>query len=1008
LKRTAEDGNSNVWITSSHGLWKFDRKSGNFYHYTFQPDKPGSISGNDPVAIDRDAGGNIWIATKSAGLNRIVFGSSQKGTDGISFKRYSKQSGDLISDSLINIMAGNKHNLWVMGRNGLARYNPEKDSFIPYTMEGKWVLRMAESIHGGYWLKTRNDFYWFDTTNNILTEYTDYEGFRNMQKKNFYICNKGCVWTTFEGYGIHMIYSWKNPLMQLFNKTKPEGLSADQRKINRILIDKKDNLWLGTYGGLIRVPRFSGGFVKGFRTYSHDPSDKYSLPHNNILALLETKDGSIWIGTENGLSKYIPENERFQNFNHEPNNPLSLQQKYVHDLCEDSRGILWVQTQNGPDLLDRETGRFYHLNDFSEEVDDDFFVAIAEDSSGALWLGDFEKGLTRIEIPGKLPGKENVIKEVLNSFQVRHFRNIPSEPYSLSGNSIVSLYTDSKKRFWVGTGNGLNLFLPEQNQFICINKTDGLENETVCGILDDSDGNIWLSSKRGITKIIPANHQVSLDFKKGLTLINFSMGDGLQGLEYIEKSFFKSGSGTMFFGGFNGFNYFDPDSVQAVTDFPVPYLTGFYKLNNRVFFEKPLYEMDSIRLKYNENKFSIEFVGLGFKKNNRVKYRYMLENFDKEWTISGKERKAGYMSLSPGEYRFKVQVSNESGDWNNQFASVFILINPPFWNTWWFKSLAILCTFLLVFFFVKSREQNLKLQKRKLESQVKERTIEISLRNTELQQKQEELRAQNQEIAIQRDMLDFQNKSINESILYAKRIQSAVLPRQEYIDEILPENFIFFKPRDIVSGDFYWIRQVNHYVVIAVADCTGHGVPGAIMSMLGITLLNEILHKREITSTNQALNELRKQVKQTLRQTGKEGATDTGMDIALCALDKHTNVLQYSGANNNLYLIQKEKFIEIKADRMPIGFYPKEIPDFTNHEIKLEEGDVFYLFTDGFIDQFGGRNGFKYKAANFQKFLFENHRKPMVLQREMLEKELSSWMNSYDQTDDILVMGVRV
>jgi hypothetical protein len=143
------------------------------------------------------------------------------------------------------------------------------------------------------------------------------------------------------------------------------------------------------------VPRFSGGFVKGFRTYSHDPSDKYSLPHNNILALLETKDGSIWIGTENGLSKYIPENERFQNFNHEPNNPLSLQQKYVHDLCEDSRGILWVQTQNGPDLLDRETGRFYHLNDFSEEVDDDFFVAIAEDSSGALWLGDFEKGVNQ-------------------------------------------------------------------------------------------------------------------------------------------------------------------------------------------------------------------------------------------------------------------------------------------------------------------------------------------------------------------------------------------------------------------------------------------------------------------------------------------------------------------------------------------------------------------------------------------------------------------------------------
>ena len=180
------------------------------------------------------------------------------------------------------------------------------------------------------------------------------------------------------------------------------------------------------------------------------------------------------------------------------------------------------------------------------------------------------------------------------------------------------------------------------------------------------------------------------------------------------------------------------------------------------------------------------------------------------------------------------------------------------------------------------------------------------------------------------------------------------------------------------------------------------------MSMLGISFLNEIVHKREITQTNQVLNELRIQVKNTLRQTGKKGEADDGMDIALCALDTKTKILQYSGALNSLYLIQNNELVEFKADRMPIGFYPNEKPSFSNHEIQLKKGDIFYLFSDGYMDQFGGKKGFKFKTQSFQKILFENHNKPMLTQKEILEQELKNWMQGYDQTDDILVLGVRV
>lgn len=333
---------------------------------------------------------------------------------------------------------------------------------------------------------------------------------------------------------------------------------------------------------------------------------------------------------------------------------------------------------------------------------------------------------------------------------------------------------------------------------------------------------------------------------------------------------------------------------------------------------------------------------------------------------------------------------------------------------------------------ISQLQENKKLQhkvNKELEQKVKERTRKIGQQNEELKSQYEEiltintvleeqrklveernleLQAQNEEIACQRDKLNDKNKEIRESIVYAKRIQTAVLPRQDYIDEILHENFILFRPRNEVSGDFYWVRQVNGYIVIAVADCTGHGVPGAIMSMLGISFINEIIYNREITQCNEALNELRKQIKHTLRQTGRYGEADDGMDIAVCAIDTHSNKMQYAGANNSLYLIQNNEFIEIKADRMPIGYSPNEKRSFTNHEIQLKEGDVIYLSSDGFMDQFGGSMNHKYMSKNFKRKLLEIHNKPMFVQKELLDDELDKWMGGIEQTDDILVMGVRV
>jgi serine phosphatase RsbU (regulator of sigma subunit) len=303
-------------------------------------------------------------------------------------------------------------------------------------------------------------------------------------------------------------------------------------------------------------------------------------------------------------------------------------------------------------------------------------------------------------------------------------------------------------------------------------------------------------------------------------------------------------------------------------------------------------------------------------------------------------------------------------------------------------------------------------QKRKDNKRINEKNTLISEANEELKQLNEEITVQKEEIETQRDHLFNQNEAITASINYAQRIQSAMLPPETYIHELLDEVFILYKPRDIVSGDFYWIKQVNQYVIVVAADCTGHGVPGAFMSMLGMSFLTEIVQRREITQANQVLNEMRHQIKQSLRQHGHPEETKDGIDMALCIIDEKTRMMQYAGANNPLYIIKESngnpELNEIKSDRMPVGYYAGKDKPFTNHAINLEIGDTFYLFSDGFVDQKGGDENKKFMSRNFKRLLFEIHDQPMYEQKEILDNTLMDWMGNNSQTDDILVVGVRV
>jgi serine phosphatase RsbU (regulator of sigma subunit) len=258
------------------------------------------------------------------------------------------------------------------------------------------------------------------------------------------------------------------------------------------------------------------------------------------------------------------------------------------------------------------------------------------------------------------------------------------------------------------------------------------------------------------------------------------------------------------------------------------------------------------------------------------------------------------------------------------------------------------------------------------------------------------------------NLLVQKNKDITDSITYAKRIQQAILPTDKFVKDLLPESFVLYKPKDIVSGDFYWVAQWGNHLLFAAVDCTGHGVPGAFMSIVGQNLLNQAVNEHGLTKPNLVLNALNKGVSRTLGKNEDSQIKD-GMDIALCALDKKRMILEFAGAYNPLWLLRNNEIIEIKGNKFPIGsFIDNSIQNFTNNEIQLQSGDILYIFTDGYADQFGGEKGKKFKYKNIKKILLENRNETMDRQKEILDKTLEKWKGDLEQLDDILFMGVKI
>lgn len=389
--------------------------------------------------------------------------------------------------------------------------------------------------------------------------------------------------------------------------------------------------------------------------------------------------------------------------------------------------------------------------------------------------------------------------------------------------------------------------------------------------------------------------------------------------------------------------------------------------------------LPEIILAKGENSFNFEAIVPVFLNKNLTKYQYFIDGLMDDWSPWSSDNRYSRVIPEAGNYTLHIRAMDFRGNVGDP-VSLNVTVKAPFTKTTLFYMLIIMVGLGLIFLILRFREKQLFLKNKLLEEKVKERTAEIEAQKSE----------------------------ITSSIEYASRIQLAMLPVTGIFSETFTEYFIIFKPRDIVSGDFYWIGADDRNLYLTVADCTGHGVPGAFMSTLGISILNEIVTHNRNLPANIFLNILREKIKIALHQTGKEGEAADGMDISLVVLSRNKQKLQYAGAYNPLLIYTSGELKEIKADRMPIGIHYGIEASFTNNELHIKKGDIIYLLSDGFADQFGGPDGCKYKKSQLKKLLSEIYMRPMSEQRKLIELEFLKWKGDNEQIDDITCIGVRI
>jgi ligand-binding sensor domain-containing protein/serine phosphatase RsbU (regulator of sigma subunit) len=994
-----QDKNGYIWIGGNGGLTRFDGK--NFKTWTTKDSLPAA----NILAITEDSRGVLWISCANAGVASF---------DGKSFTRYTEVNG-LVSNDVRAIFEDSKQNLWFGTFAGVTKFTNGKFENLELNngSAGNFIYSICEDKKGNLWLGSYGgglgkydgkSVVFFKTTDGLADNYVtnvdinskgelvasttsgisifdgkkfsnigQQQGLLSFQLNDFVYDGSENLWLASD-YGITK-YDGKT-----FSHIT-EKVGIPDNKVNCVFVDREDNLWLGTKKGLAKLadrsfvhfaePGFSPAEIfktsagkiiaanrgGGIYIFNGNNFTKWeideTLNERVISCIAEDKQGKLWFGTSDFEGVYVFDGKKTMQYTED----VGLPSNNINDIICDRKGKIWIATPNG--VAKSDSSGFAKI-EISEDVTDNNIVSLMEDNSGNIWMGAFDGMIYSYD------GK-----------RIQKFEENKSPVLSIiqSKNGTIFFRTEE---------NGFLAF--SENKFTSFIQKDGLSSDVVRSLVFDNNGMLWAGTQRGINKI-------SFDSENKIRVRTYGFSEGFRSLECNSNAALFDNDGHLWFGTAKGITQFTQSEEKVNTKAPemvVNDILLFFKQ-----FDKGKYSerIDSVsglpinmKLPYNENYLLFSFSAISHKNPDKVFYQWMLKGSDKDWMPETKISEANYSNLAPGDYTFIVRGCNDEKVWSEPIEIHFI-ITPPFYRTWWFYTVVAVFLITSTVVYVKWRERKLLREKAELEEKVTERTHQL------------------QE---QKEIVEEQNRHITEGINYARNIQMAILPSGEEINKVFPEHFILYRPKEIVGGDFYWLFRHGDYVFVAAVDCTGHGVAGAFMSMIGTDLLNQIIIEKQVTEPSEILRELNLGIKLAFKQSAREFETQQGMDVAICSINLKNNEINFSGALRPLYIISNGEFKEVEGDKSSISGTSDTSYRYTANKLKLKTGDCIYLFSDGYADQFGGPKGKKFMTGKMKQLLIGNNALTMDEQRKKLLAAHEEWKGDYKQVDDILIMGIRL
>jgi ligand-binding sensor domain-containing protein/serine phosphatase RsbU (regulator of sigma subunit) len=1013
------------------------------------------ICSNQIYAIEQDKNGFIWFGTGDGLCRYDGFNFTSKGTD------------TLAQGTVGSIFKDSRQNLWIGYQNGTVLKNDGESIFValsPETTGSNSIVDIIE-IEGQVAFVTQTEgLIWAEVDNGKKNLDQGFDQFYMTALES--IDAQKLLAGTFQGLhllqvsdgfaNVEIIKSFEELeylKIQDIEKvsgnkyliaTEDAGLfqldiadysienlgtrwGIEYENIQDIFVDPGLDIWLSTFGaGIIRVKY---DIEKEEYTQSLRYNQNNGLGANNIKEVFKDFEGNYWVATySDGAALLTNEAFTFYEFD-----DLGFNKNIT--AVASFANTTWYASPSGIIEKQSENGKKYTL--INKGIPNDRISCLFFDSE-SLWFGTANNGLYKIDGKGAV---QSVILE--NNSLARSINHI----------------TGSTDTLWVSTKNGVYVLLNGHKEKMHFSTSNGLGHNNIHQVFIDNENNAWIASKSSGLKFLDADlrlHSIYDDYMSETeyisiekdkdnniwaatsmygvfrfgqdTVINFNVREGL--ISPYCYSMGKDNNGMFWIGHRQGLSRIDPNnlnvkaygndigilgdcnsnamSITPSKELIIGTTQGIViydpakeherltkpKLNFisvRISYGETDIEFDAgedIVLPYNQYRIRIDFIGLSYNAPEEVRYQYKLDGYD-EWSDLSNMRYASYGKISDGNYTFMVKACNEASVCNEEPLTLNIKVKKPFWKMWWFFLIMAALLVLVVATIIKVRERNQKAFQVYLQKKLDERTHEV------VKQKEE---------------IEVKNRDITDSINYAQRIQASILPSIRTLQDHFSGSFVFYQPRDIVSGDFYWFGVTkNNKFIIVCADSTGHGVPGAFMSMIGTILIKDICAREDVTKPSDILSLLDTELSNTLNQNLDAERSNDGMDIIVCEIDIKSHYARMASAMRPIIVYQNGQQIYVKGSRNSVGGHiQKELKVFENEGFQLSKGDIIYMFSDGYPDQFGGPMEKKFKMVRLKNLLKDIHQKPMEEQYIQVKQTFNLWKEGMEQVDDVLFMGIKI